>query len=181
MIDLVAEEGETKKIKNHLLHLLKPKGILARVSYVEKPILILVLLIDRTHQSCSWWENLIDEDEDCLFWRKLDTFADDVYKLAYSEVCWYEVFLLVDSRDVRLFNLLTDDWNPICIFLTNTLSFSLALLEGVLVLKFRSHFCRKVGVIWIFKVRIQWGRRKRRLGRRCEAMRRSLFEGYLVA
>ena len=77
--------------------------------YVEKPILILVLLIDRTHQSCSWWENLIDEDEDCLFWRKLDTFADDVHKLAYSEVCWYEVFLLVDSRDVRLFDLLTDD------------------------------------------------------------------------
>lgn len=79
----------------------------------------LVLLVDGAHQSRSWWQNLIDEDEDGLLWRELDALANDIDELANCEVCWYEILLLVDSSDVRLLNLLADDWDAIVVFLTN--------------------------------------------------------------
>lgn len=63
-------------------------------------MLYLVLLIDGTHQRSGGWQHLIHEDEDGLFWRELDAFADDIDELADSEVGRDKVFLLVDRRDV---------------------------------------------------------------------------------
>lgn len=57
--------------KRHLLLVLeffKSERVLTRVSYVKESILILVLLVDRAHQSSSWWENFINKDENSLLW-----------------------------------------------------------------------------------------------------------------
>ena len=68
-----------------------------------------MLLVDAAHQSSSWWENFIDEDEDGLLWRELDALADDVDELTDGEVGGDEVFLLVDGGNVRLLDLFADD------------------------------------------------------------------------
>lgn len=74
-----------------------------------------MLFVDRAHQCCSWWQDLIDEDEDGLLWRKLDSLSDYVDELAYGEICWDKVLLLVDSRDVRLLDLLADDGDAVLV------------------------------------------------------------------
>lgn len=68
-----------------------------------------MLLVDGAHESGSWWEDLVDEDEDCLLWAELDALADHVDELANCEVGRNEVLLLVDRRNVGLFHLLAND------------------------------------------------------------------------
>lgn len=125
------------------------------------PILVLVLLVDAAHESSGWRKDLIYEDEDGLLGGQLDALADDVNELAHGEVRRYEVLLLIDGSDITLLDLFADNlWryvlvirtvtgrsrlgvaygNAVGVLLANTLSLSLALLEGVLVLKLGSHF-----------------------------------------
>jgi hypothetical protein len=33
----------------------------------------LVLVVDQAHECRSWGQNIVDEDEDCLFGRELDS------------------------------------------------------------------------------------------------------------
>ena len=73
------------------------------------PILVLVLFVDAAHERGGRREDLVDEDEDGLLWRELDSLADDVDELAYCQIRRHQVLLLVDSRDVRLLDLLADD------------------------------------------------------------------------
>ena len=47
-----------------------------------------MLLVDRAHQRCGWWQNLVDEDENSLLWGELDALADDIDELSHREVCW---------------------------------------------------------------------------------------------
>jgi len=79
------------------------------VRNVQEAILVLVLLIYRAHESGSRWEDLVDEDEDGLFRRQLDPLADHVDKLADGKIGGYQVLLLVDGRNVRLLDLLTNN------------------------------------------------------------------------
>lgn len=76
---------------------------------VKKPILILVLLIDRAHQRGGRWQDLVDEDEDGLLGRELDALADDVDELTDSQVGRNQVLLLVDGRNVGFLGLFADD------------------------------------------------------------------------
>ncbi len=123
----------------------------------------LVLLVDTAHERSSGWQDLIDEDEDGFLWRELDALTDDIDKLANCEVCGHQVFLLVDRCDVRFLNFLADHlkqrsdisiplcekgrwvlwmttyWDAVCILLTDSLSFGLALLEWMLVLELGAH------------------------------------------
>lgn len=59
-----------------------------------------MLFVDRTHECSRRWQHLIDEDEDGFLRRKLDALADDIDELAYGEVGWYQVLLLVDGCDI---------------------------------------------------------------------------------
>lgn len=65
----------------HLIILVRSDG---HVRDVEKPILVLVFFIDAAHQSSSWWQDLVDKDEDRLLGRELDPLADHIDKLAHS-------------------------------------------------------------------------------------------------
>ena len=76
---------------------------------VKEAVLIFVLFVDAGHQSGSWGQDLVDEDENRLLRRELDALADDIDELTDSEVCRDEVLLLVDGRDVRLLDLLAND------------------------------------------------------------------------
>ena len=67
-----------------------------------------MLLVDTTHQRCSWRQDFIDEDEDGFFGGKLDALSDNVDELTHSEVCGDEVLLLVDGGNVGLLDLFTD-------------------------------------------------------------------------
>lgn len=73
------------------------------------PILVFVLLVNAAHQGGGRWQDLVDEDEDGLLGRELDTLSDDVYELADGEVGGNEVLLLIDSSDVTLLDFLADD------------------------------------------------------------------------
>lgn len=64
------------------------------------PVLILVFLVDATHERSGRWQDLIDEDEDSLLWGQLDALADYVDKLSDCEICWNKVLLLVDGCDI---------------------------------------------------------------------------------
>jgi hypothetical protein len=127
---------------------------------VKESVLVLVLLVYRGHEGGGWGKHLIHEDEDGLLRRELDPLANHVDKLAYGEICWHKVLLLVDSRNVRLLDLLADDLgfvsyspsyslrgnlektyrNTVVILLPDALRLGLALLERVLVFKPGSHF-----------------------------------------
>ena len=67
-----------------------------------------MFLVDATHQGGSWRQDLIDEDEDGLFRRQLDSLADHVDELSYGQVGGDKIFLLVDGRDVGLFDFFAD-------------------------------------------------------------------------
>lgn len=81
---------------------------------VQEAIIILVFFIDAAHQGGSRGEHFVHEDEDSLLGRKLDTLANHVDKLTDREIGWDKVLLLVDSSNVRLFNLLADDLSGNC-------------------------------------------------------------------
>ena len=76
---------------------------------IKKPILILVLLVNTAHQRRRRRQDLIDEDENRLFWGELDALADDVDELADGEVGGDKIFLLVDGGDVGFFDFFADD------------------------------------------------------------------------
>jgi hypothetical protein len=67
---------------------------------VKEAVLILVLLIYRAHESSSRRQDFVDEDEDSLLRRQLDTLADNVDELTDGKVGGNEVLLLVDGCDV---------------------------------------------------------------------------------
>jgi hypothetical protein len=78
------------------------------------PILIFMLFVDAAHESSSWGQDLIDEDEDGLLGGELDSLADDVDKLAYGKVGGDEILLLVDGGDIALLDLLTNNLFDTC-------------------------------------------------------------------
>jgi len=125
------------------------EGILAGVGDVKESILILMLLVNRTHERGGRWQDLIDEDEDGLLGRQLDALADDIDELAYGEIGGHQVLLFIDRCDVRLLDLLANDGDAIAVFLTDTFGLSLALLEGMFILNLGSHLdgCNRV-VSW---------------------------------
>jgi hypothetical protein len=89
----------------------------------------LVFLIDSTHQRSCRWQNLIDEYEDSLFRRELDSLPNDIHKLAHSKILCsttthqfqqctsdnkeshrrYQILLLVYCGDVCTICLLAND------------------------------------------------------------------------
>ena len=73
------------------------------------PVLVLVLLVNATHEGGSGRQNLVDEDKDGLLRRQLDALADHVDELAYGEIGGDEVLLLVDGGNVALLDFLADD------------------------------------------------------------------------
>ena len=98
---------------------------------VEEAILILVLLVDGTHQGRRGREDLVDKDKDCLFRRELDAFADHVDKLPNGQIGGDEVFLLVNRRNVAPLHLFADDGDPVGVLFTDPLRLCPALLEWV--------------------------------------------------
>ena len=82
------------------------------------PIFILMLLINRAHESSSRWQDLIDEDEDRFLGGQLDALANYVDELTNGQVGWHQVLLLIDGRDVTFLDLLTDDGDTIGVLLT---------------------------------------------------------------
>jgi len=77
-----------------------------------------VLLVDTAHERGSRWQDLIDEDEDGLLGGELNALADYVDELTDSKVGGNEVLLLIDRCDIRLLDLLADDWNAVGVLLT---------------------------------------------------------------
>jgi hypothetical protein len=75
---------------------------------VQETILILVFLVDATHERGGGRQDLIDEDEDGLLRTELDSLAYHVDELSDGQVGGYEVLLLVDGGDVGLFDLFAD-------------------------------------------------------------------------
>ena len=80
---------------HHLLKAKRAEGVLSRVLDVEKPILVPELLVYCGHERSRCWEPVVDKDEDGLLGRELDSLADDVDKLADSQVRGDKVLLLV--------------------------------------------------------------------------------------
>ena len=77
-----------------------------------------MLLVDTAHERGSRWQDLIDEDEDGLLGGELNALADYVDELTDSKVGGNEVLLLIDRCNIRLLDLLADDWNAVGVLLT---------------------------------------------------------------
>ena len=73
-----------------------------------------MFLINATHECGGWGKDLVHEDKDGFLWAELDAFADDVDELADGEICWHEILLLVDGRNVALLDLLADYLSVCC-------------------------------------------------------------------
>jgi hypothetical protein len=131
--------GLEKKSHPIPLSLRLAEGVLAGVGDIEEAVLVLVLFVDAAHQGSCRGENLVDEDEDGLLGRQLDSLADDVDKLADGQIGRDQILLLVDGGDVALLNLFADDRNTVSVLLSNALGLGLTLLEGVLVLELATH------------------------------------------
>lgn len=76
---------------------------------IEEAVFVLMLFVDTAHKCSRWGQDLINEDEDSLLGRELDTLADDVDELADCEVCRHQILLLVDGSDIRLLDLFADN------------------------------------------------------------------------
>ena len=76
---------------------------------MDIPVLVLVLLVNAAHEGSSGRQDLINEDEDGLLRRQLDSLADDIDELADRQIRGNEILLLVDGSDIRLLDLLADD------------------------------------------------------------------------
>lgn len=76
---------------------------------INVPILVLVFLVDTAHEGSGRRQDLVNEDEDGLLGRQLDSLPDDVDELAYGEICGNQILLLVDGGNVGLLNLFADD------------------------------------------------------------------------
>lgn len=73
-----------------------------------------MLFVDAAHQGSCRRKNLVDEDEDGLLGRQLDSLADDVDKLANGQIGRDQILLLVDGGNVALLNLFADDLYEAC-------------------------------------------------------------------
>ena len=116
--DIIIVRGEernttTSRVRWHFQPALLTKRILARIAHIKEVVLIpennpgvsviircgpscgypglLVLLVNRAHQSRSWREGFIDEDEDGLLRCELDALANHVDELADRQVLQYGV------------------------------------------------------------------------------------------
>lgn len=76
---------------------------------VQESVIVFMLFVNAAHQSCGGRKHLVDEDEDGLLGRQLDTLADDVDELADGEIGRDEIFLLVDGGNVGFLNLFADN------------------------------------------------------------------------
>ena len=77
-----------------------------------------MLLVDAAHEGSGRRKDLINEDEDGLLGGELNALADYVDELTDSKVGGNEVLLLIDRCDIRLLDLLADDWNAVGVLLT---------------------------------------------------------------
>lgn len=66
-------------------------------------------LVDVLHRLGRGRECVVDEDEDGLLRRELDALPDDVDELAYGQILWDEVLLLVEVRNIATLGALADD------------------------------------------------------------------------
>ena len=110
-----------------------------------------MLLVDRAHQCGGWRKDVVDKDEDGLFRRELDAFADNIDELADGEVLrvsrdvlmlrsncgsrwrtgthrWDEVLLLVDGGDIALLCLFADHGDTVGVLLPDALCLGFALV-----------------------------------------------------
>ena len=76
---------------------------------VQESILILVLLVNAAHKCSSRRQHFINKDENGLLGGQLNALSNHIDELADCKIRWDEVLLLIDSRDVRLLDLLANN------------------------------------------------------------------------
>ena len=69
-------------------------------------VLVLALLENSTEQRSCGRNYTVYEEKDRLFGRQLQTLSYHIHELATRQICWHEVFLLVDVLDSGLIALL---------------------------------------------------------------------------
>lgn len=68
-----------------------------------------MLIINGTHECGGGRKDFIDEDENCLFRSKFNTFTDNIAELSDCQIGWDQVFLLIDGRNIGFLDLLAND------------------------------------------------------------------------
>lgn len=65
------------------------------VSYVEEIVFFMMFLIQSSHCSTSWGDNIVDKEKEGILWSQVNSLADQEVELANSQVWWDQVFLLI--------------------------------------------------------------------------------------
>lgn len=98
-----------------------------------------MLFVNSTHKCSSWRKNIIHKDENGLFRRQLDSFANHIDKLTYREIRRNEILFLVNRRDIRFVYLFANYWDSLSVFVADSICLSFAGLKRVLVLELGFH------------------------------------------
>lgn len=59
------------------------------VSYVEEIVFFMMFLIQSSHCSTSWGDNIVDKEKKGILWSQVNSLADQEIELANSQVWWY--------------------------------------------------------------------------------------------
>lgn len=113
--------------------------VFVAVGDVEEEIFFVVFLVKRSHGSGCRGDDVVDEEEKGVVRAELNSLTNEEVKLAYGQVRWHQVFLLIQISDPRLRSLFHDHGHTVSVFSPDFLAFGLPLLERVLLLVLEFH------------------------------------------
>lgn len=99
------------------------------VGNVEEIVVVLVLVIQRSHRGAGWWDGVVHEEEECFFRFQRNSLADEEIELPNGKVGRNEVFIFVKVSDTGTWRLLNDNRNIGAVFLSNLFALFSTLLE----------------------------------------------------
>jgi len=123
-----------------LLLLFRSINIFFRVRNVEEVVFFMMFLIERAHCGWCWWDHIVNEEEQCIFWAQINSFANEEVELAYRQVGWNQILFLVQVTDACFWGLLYNHRHTIWIFPSDFVTFSPSLLKWALLFVLELHF-----------------------------------------
>lgn len=97
-------------------------------------------LVELSHRGHGLGDDVVDEEEQSIFWAELDALANQEVELSDGEVGWHQVLLLVQVTKTRLRGFLDDDWDTVRVLSADLVSLGTTFLEVVLLLVGPLHY-----------------------------------------
>jgi hypothetical protein len=97
---------------------------------VQESVFILLFLIDSRHESRIGRNRIGTKEKESLFRCQFDAFTNHIVELTHGQIRRYQIFLLVNIRNIRSIRFLANNRYSIGVLGTNAFRFRLALVCG---------------------------------------------------